>query len=111
MQNDLDLKVGMSVQFMGMTTGINGYICMIEPEEDGGVHYLRDSLTRWVVTKQMVMRGREIPVSEYIEMVKKNAGKSGHRIPTTEEIKQVLKLFTDGFESVDISKVHKILKP
>lgn len=104
---ELELKVGMSVQFRGMTMGINGYICEIE--KNGDVLYLRDSLTRWAVSKTMMKKGREITLEDFLLKVKVNSQKNGHVVPTTIQIKKVLKLFTEDFDKVDMTKVHKIL--
>lgn len=101
----MELKKGDFITFPGMTMTISGFVCKISDTE---VSYIRDSLTRWVADRKMVERGEIITEQNFISRVQDNARASTFPVPSEEQIKSVLNLFTENYD-VDSSEVHKLL--
>lgn len=100
------LKVGNFIEFNGMSIKIFGCICRIN--SDNTIDYVRESLTRWNASAEMIHRGNIITEDNFISRVKRNAEIAGAKIPSTEEVKAVLELFKSNFD-VESSEILSVL--
>lgn len=105
----MNINIGDCIEFEGTSKiKIFGFIAKIE--NDGTISYVRDSLTRWNVTKELVLNtGNNISLDNFISRVKFNAEKSSHSIPSSEQVIKVLEKFKENFDC-DLSEIFEILE-
>ena len=85
------MKVGDCIKFIGISgIEVYGYIAKID---DADILYVRNSLTRWSTSKELVERtGSRIPIDTFISYVKDNTkNTSDEPIPSDDQIMSVLK--------------------
>lgn len=94
--NEIGPKVGEYVKFKGISgITVYGYIAKIHDDDEVG--YIRDSLTRWSTSKQLIERtGVKISKDEFFDKVKRNAQTTSNElIPDNTQLNKVIKKFTD----------------
>lgn len=102
-----NFKLGDFVEFPGLQMKIFGFICRIN-EEDNSVDYVRENLTPWSATKNLISRGRLIDRDFFVSKVQENAKNSNEKIPTTEEVNRALKIYESNID-VDILEIKNAL--
>jgi len=106
--NEIGAKVGEYVKFKGISgITVYGYIAKIDGDEVG---YIRDSLTRWGTSKQLIERtGVKISKDEFFDKVKRNAQTTSNEvIPNNTQLNKVIKKFTDDFDC-DFQEIIELL--
>lgn len=99
-------KAGQYIQFGGMSMIIYGYICRVNGTS---VDYVRDNMTRWTASTNMVEKGVLITEEDFIDRVKLNAHMNAHVVPSTKSIQEGLAMFLLDYK-VDMNQVIDVLE-
>ena len=101
------MKTGDCLRFKGVNVMCYAYVARVN--DDDTVDYVRDSLTRWNVSKKLIEDHKVISLDRFIEKVQDCADISPMPTPTKKQVKKVLKEFVNDFDACDTQKILTIL--